>query len=80
MNILQMCQRYFPTISMVEEHVRSVSERLAREHQLILFAADPSGALPKGERVKDVLVGRFNNFSPSGAYHVSFEILREFTP
>jgi len=77
MRILQVCPGYIPDIGRLEDHVRSVSEWLAWEHQLTLFATDPSGELPKEERINGVLVRRFKNFSPSETYHVSFEIFRE---
>ena len=47
MRILQVCLGYFPAIGEVEQHVRNISERLAREHEVTVFAADPSGRLPK---------------------------------
>jgi len=80
MKIIKVCPGYYPAIVRVEDHVRSISERLAREHRLALFATDPSGELPKEESINGVLVRRLKNFSPSGAYHVSFEILRELRP
>lgn len=78
MKILQVCPKYFPSIGGVEQHVRNISERLAREYEVTVFATDPSGELPKEETINGVLVRRFKSFSPSGAYHVSFEMLREF--
>lgn len=77
MKILQVCPGYFPAIGGVEEHVRNISERLAHEHEVTVFATDPSGELPKEERINDVLVRRFKSFSPNNAYHISFEMLRE---
>ncbi|MBA7473387.1 GDP-mannose:cellobiosyl-diphosphopolyprenol alpha-mannosyltransferase [subsurface metagenome] len=77
MKILQVCPKYFPSIGGVEQHVRNISERLAREHEVTVFATDPSGELPKEERINGVLVRRFKSFSPQNAYHVSFEMLRE---
>lgn len=77
MKILQVCPGYFPAIGGVEEHVRNISARLAREHEVTVFATDPSGELPKEEKINGVLVRRFKSFSPSDAYHVSVEMLRE---
>ena len=77
MKILQVCPGYFPAIGGVEEHVRNISARLAREHEVTVFATDPSGELPKEEEINGVLVRRFKSFSPSDAYHVSFEMLRK---
>jgi len=50
MKILQVSPGYFPAVGGVEEHVRNISERLAREHEVTVFATDPSGKLP-GHRV-----------------------------
>jgi len=77
MRILQVSPGYYPIIGGVEEHVRNISERLAREHNVTVFATDPSGRLPKEEEINGVLVRRFKSFSPQNSYHVSFEMLKE---
>lgn len=77
MKILQVCPKYFPSVGGVEEHAKNISERLAKEHDVTVFAGDPSGKLPKEERINGVLVRRFKSFAPADAYHVSFEMLRE---
>jgi len=77
MKVLQVCPKYYPAIGGVEQHVRNISERMSREHEVTVFAADPSGELPKEENINGVLIRRFKSFSPSDAYHVSFEMLRE---
>jgi len=77
MNILQVCPKYYPSIGGVEEYVRNISERLAREHQVTVFAGDPSGKLPREEEINGVLVRRFKSFSPGDAYHFSLEMAKE---
>ena len=77
MRILQVCPGYSPAIGGVEQHVRNISERLAREHEVTVFATDPSGRLPKEEERNGVLLRRFKSFSPNNAYHISFGMLRE---
>ncbi len=77
MRILQVCPGYFPSIGGVEQHVKNISERLAKEHQVTVFATDPSGSLPKEEEINGVLVRRFGSFSPNNAYHISLGMLRE---
>jgi len=77
MKILQVCPAYFPAIGGLEQHVRNISQRLAREHDVTVFATDPSGKLPEEEEINGVLVRRFRSFSPNNAYHLSFEMLRE---
>jgi len=77
MRILQVCPGYFPAMGGVEQHVTNISERLAREHKVTVFATDPSGRLPKEEARNGVLVRRFKSLSPNNAYHISFAMLRE---
>jgi len=77
MKILQVSVGYPPYIGGVEEHVRSISERLAKKHNVTVFATDASGKLPRQEGINGVLVRRFKSFSPSDAYHFSFEMLNE---
>jgi len=77
MKIFQVCHKYLPTIGDVGKHLRNTSERPAREHEVTVFATDPSGELPTEEKINGVLVRRFKSFSPQNAYHVSFEMLRE---
>ena len=77
MKILQVCPKYHPSIGGVEEYVKNISERLAKEHEVTVFACDPSGKLPQEEEINGVLVRRFKSFSPSDAYHISFEMARE---
>ena len=38
MRILQVCPKYYPAIGGVEEYVKNISERLAKEHELTVFA------------------------------------------
>lgn len=72
-----MCPKYYPSFGGVEEHVKNISERLAKDHQVTVFACDPSGKLPREEDVNRVLVRRFKSFSPGDAYHISFEMAKE---
>jgi glycosyltransferase involved in cell wall biosynthesis len=77
MKILQVCPKYYPSIGGVEEHVRNLSERLARKHEITVFTCDPSGKLPEEEKINRVSVRRFKSFSPNAAYYISFDMLRE---
>jgi len=77
MRILEVCPNYYPFIGGVEEHVRNISQRLAKEHQVTVFAGDPSGKLAKEEEINGVLVKRFKSFAPQAAYHLSLEMMRE---
>jgi glycosyltransferase involved in cell wall biosynthesis len=77
MKILQVCPKYHPVIGGAEEYVKNISERLAKKHEVTVFACDPSGKLPREEKINGVLVRRFKSFSPGNAYHISLKMERE---
>ena len=77
MRILQVSEMYYPVIGGLEEHVRNISERLAREHDVTVFATDPSGRLPREESINSVLIRRFDSFAPQNSYYVSLPMLLE---
>ena len=77
MKILQVCPKYYPVIGGAEEYVQNISERLAKKHEVTVFACDPSGKLPGEEKINGVLVRRFKSFSPGNAYHISLKMERE---
>lgn len=76
MRIIQVCPHYFPFIGGVEEHVRNLSESLAKKHEVTVFTTDNLG-LPSEEEVNGVLVRRFRSFSPNNAYHLSLDMRKE---
>jgi len=71
MKILQVSPRYYPDIGGVEEHVRSISERLAQKFEVSVFTTDPSGKLLKEEMINGVRVKRFRSWAPGEAYYFS---------
>jgi glycosyltransferase involved in cell wall biosynthesis len=76
MRVLQVCHKYHPYIGGVEELVKKVSERLARDYAITVFTCDPSGKLPKEEEINGVSIRRFKSFSRDDAYHISLEMKR----
>lgn len=76
MRILQVCNHYYPSVGGVGSHVRNISERLAREHDITVFTTDSSGRLPKEEEINGVSIRRFGCFSPNDAYYFSLEMLK----
>ncbi|MGB9959772.1 MAG: glycosyltransferase family 4 protein [Candidatus Bathyarchaeales archaeon] len=74
MKILQMCPRYYPDIGGIEEHVRNISERLAKRYEVSVFTTDPSGKLPKEEIINGVYIRRFRSWAPNEAYYFSREL------
>lgn len=71
MKILQVCPRYYPNFGGVEEHVRNISERLVKNHEVTVAATDPTGKLPKEEFINAVKIVRFKSWAPSDSYYFS---------
>lgn len=71
MKILQVCPRYYPYFGGIEEHVRSISERLAERHEVTVATTDPSGTLPIEETINNVKIVRFSSWAPEGSYYFS---------
>jgi len=74
MKILQVCPRYHPDIGGVEEHVKNISERLARRYDVTVFTTDPTGKLQKKEIINGVEIRRFKSWAPSESYYFSGEL------
>jgi glycosyltransferase involved in cell wall biosynthesis len=74
MKILHVCPRYYPYRGGVEEHVRNISERLAKKYDVSVFTTDPSGRLLKEETINRVYVRRFKWWGPNEAYYFSKEL------
>jgi glycosyltransferase involved in cell wall biosynthesis len=55
-------------------YVRNISERLAKRHDVTVFATNPGG-LPHFEIMRGVKVERFGRFAPGGAYSFSWGML-----
>ena len=70
MKIAQVCPRYSPDIGGVETHVAEISKRLvARGHEVTVITTDPSGRLPRSEKLDGVNVLRFRSLAPGDAYY-----------
>ena len=57
------------------EHVRNISERLAKRHDVTVYATNRGGMLPRYELARGVKVERFKRYAPSGAYFFSLEMI-----
>ena len=77
MKILQVSSHYFPLVGGVQVHVRNISERLARKHDVTVFTSDRTGKLPQEEDINGVLVRRFKCYGRNKVDGVSFGMLRE---
>lgn len=58
----------------VSVYVRNISERLAKRHDVTVFATNPGG-LPRFEMVNGVKVERFRRLAPGRAYFFSLDML-----
>jgi len=75
MRILQVCQDSYGETGGISIHVRNISERLARRHNVTVYAANYGSRLPKLEWKNSVRVERFDCLAPSNAYFLSIEML-----
>jgi glycosyltransferase involved in cell wall biosynthesis len=71
MRILQVTSRYYPYFGGLEEHVKNISERIAKNHNVTVATTDPTGKLPKEESINGVQVLRFKSWAPGEAYYFS---------
>jgi glycosyltransferase involved in cell wall biosynthesis len=76
LRILQVCPTYYNAMGGVAQHTRNLSERLGRKHDVTVAALDPTGSLPKEERISRILVKRFPVFAPSKMYFYSSSLLK----
>ena len=77
MKILQVSVGYSPSHGGIASHVKNISERLAKKHEVTVFTHNYRGVWPEEERINGVLVRRFKSFSPGAAYHFSTSMIRE---
>ena len=77
MKILQVSPGYSPAIGVVKEHVRTIGNPSAREHEVNVCTLDPSCEFPEKEGVNGVMIRRVKNFSANNPHHISYEIFRE---
>ena len=77
MKILQVSVGYSPSPGGIANHVKNISERLAKKHEVTVFTHNYRGFWPEEERINGVLVRRFKSFSPGAAYHFSTSMIRE---
>jgi glycosyltransferase involved in cell wall biosynthesis len=75
MRILQVCQDSYGETGGISVHVRSISERLAKRHDVTVYAADCESQYPRFELRNGVKVERFKCYAPSNAYFFSLEML-----
>jgi len=70
MKIAQVCHRYYPKIGGIETHVREISERLSKKHDVEVICAD----FLRESVVNGVKIKGFKSISPNNAYFFSPQI------
>jgi glycosyltransferase involved in cell wall biosynthesis len=75
--ILQVSVGYSPPLGGIANHVKNISERLAKKHEVTVFSHNYRGLLADEEMINGVLVRRFKSFSPGSAYYLSLGMIRE---
>ncbi len=77
MRILQVSVGYSPSHGGVATNVKNISERLAKRHQVTVFAQNYKGLLPEEETLNGVIVRRFKSYHPGYAYYFSPDMIKE---
>jgi glycosyltransferase involved in cell wall biosynthesis len=76
LKILQICPgAYQFGRGGISEHVKNISERLAKRNDVTVYATNPGGNLPWFEVDNGVKVRRFRRFAPSGSYFFSANMI-----
>lgn len=75
MKILQVQPDPYGVSGGIMAHVRNISERLAKKHDVTLYATNRRLRLPRYELRNGVKVERFNCYAPGEAYYLSWEML-----
>jgi len=74
MKIAQVCHRYYPNRGGVENHVKEISERLAKKFDVEVITADLSSNNKQITELKGVRIKRFRSIAPNDAYFLSPQI------
>jgi glycosyltransferase involved in cell wall biosynthesis len=74
MRILQVLPFSYSQPGGVAVHVRNISERLAKRHDVTVFAANDKGRQPTCETINGVKIRRFRCYAPSDAYMFSIDM------
>ena len=78
MEILQVCPDFYGEAGGISVHVQNISQRLARKHNVTVYATNYGARFPKYEVRNRVKVERFRCYAPGNAYFFSWEMLLRF--
>jgi glycosyltransferase involved in cell wall biosynthesis len=76
MKIAYVCPQYPPYLGGVEKYVHAIATRLGDHHDVSVITTDPSGKLPKCERIDSVWIRRFPSWAFSESVYHSTEMFR----
>jgi glycosyltransferase involved in cell wall biosynthesis len=71
MKIIQVSPRFYPDIGGIETHVREISKRLAKKHDVYVYTTTTRKNFKEKEVIDGVKVRRFKTFAPNEAYFFS---------
>jgi glycosyltransferase involved in cell wall biosynthesis len=74
-NILQICPDSYGISGGVSAHVRNISERLAKNHNVTVYATNARSTYPWFELTNGVRIERFGCLAPNDAYFFSPDML-----
>jgi glycosyltransferase involved in cell wall biosynthesis len=80
MKIAYVCHLYSPYFGGVEKYVQSIATRLSNKHDVSVITTDPTGQLPREERIGHVSIRRFRSWAFNESIYYSprmFAYLRE---
>jgi glycosyltransferase involved in cell wall biosynthesis len=71
MKIIQVSPRFYPDIGGIETHVREISKRIAKKHEVIVYTTTSDKKFKKEEIIDGIKVRRFRSLGPKKAYFFS---------
>jgi glycosyltransferase involved in cell wall biosynthesis len=74
MKILQVVVDSYVEVGGISAHVRNIAERLAKRHDVTVFATNDKGLEPWRETINGVKVERFRCFAPNNAYFFTVDM------
>ncbi|MEM2147119.1 MAG: glycosyltransferase family 4 protein [Candidatus Bathyarchaeia archaeon] len=74
MRILQICPDSYANYGGISVHVRNISERLARNHDVTVYATKRTPDFPWFEIINGVKVERFKCYAPNDSYFFSLDM------
>jgi glycosyltransferase involved in cell wall biosynthesis len=77
MRVLQVTGAAYRSGGGVSEHVINISQRLAKTHEVTVYATNPNDKLPGHEVIDDVEVFRFHRIAPNNSFYFSLDMIKQ---